>query len=137
MSLLAISYPELEESDFNWIQLYRKENDDLYYKVVDPHFTLIFPTTNIDEDQFIEEIKNKSKNVHQIEFEIRCATINKDAFSDYYYEFLVPDKGYSDIVKLHDKLYSGILSKCLRLDIDFIPHIGIGDSLESNITKKI
>jgi len=117
MSLLAISYPELEESDFNWIQLYRKENDDLYYKVVDPHFTLIFPTTNIDEDQFIEEIENKSKNVHQIEFEIRCATINKDAFSDYYYEFLVPDKGYSDIVKLHDKLYSGILSKCLRLDM--------------------
>jgi hypothetical protein len=48
----------------------------------------------------------------------------------------VPDNGYSDIAKLHDKLYSGMLAPHQRFDIDFIPHISIGDSENASTSKK-
>jgi hypothetical protein len=49
----------------------------------------------------------------------------------------VPDEGYSEIVKLHDKLYDGPLAPELRLDIPFIPHIGIGNAIDPFACKKL
>ena len=49
----------------------------------------------------------------------------------------VPDEGYSRIVKLHDKLYSDKLKDNLRLDLDFIPLIGIGNSQDRYKCKKM
>ena len=43
---------------------------------------------------------------------------------------------YSNIIKLHDKLYSGKFYGNLRFDIDFIPHIGIGNSEDIHLCKK-
>ena len=49
----------------------------------------------------------------------------------------VPDEGYIRIVKLHDKLYSDKLKDNLRLDLDFIPLIGIGNSQDRHKCKKM
>jgi hypothetical protein len=49
----------------------------------------------------------------------------------------VPDEGYGRIVKLHDKLYSDKLKDNLRLDLDFIPLIGIGNSQDRHKCKKM
>ncbi|MGB9772354.1 MAG: 2'-5' RNA ligase family protein [Candidatus Kapaibacteriota bacterium] len=137
MAYLVLAYPKLTSDDFTKIQNYRKKNDELFFKIVDPHFTIVFPVFDISEDKFIEEVKQKSTNIAKFDFVIRCATINKDAFNDYFHTFLVPDEGYSKIVKLHDKLYSDKLKDYLRLDIDFIPHIGIGNSKDKNSCKKM
>ena len=56
--------------------------------------------------------------------------MNNDQISEYYFLFLVPDEGHSNVVKLRQKLNSGMLNKTLSLDIDFIPHIGIGSYLD-------
>ena len=61
----------------------------------------------------------------------------KDAITEYTHTFLVPDEGYSDVVKLHDKLYIGPLASELRLDIPFIPHIGIANALEPRTFKEL
>lgn len=74
--------------------------------------------------------------MRRIDFTIRCATVSQDSSGGFYHEFLVPDEGYSDIVKLHDRLYSGRFLKNLRFDIDFIPHIGIGNSEDVLVCKK-
>lgn len=136
MTLLVIAYPELKSDDYTRIQNYRRHNDGLYFKIAEPHFTIVFPVFDINDDIFIREIEKQSADSHVIDFEIKCATINKDSFIPYFHEFLVPDSGFSDIVKLHDKLYSGLLFPILRLDIDFIPHIGIGNSADPLISKK-
>lgn len=73
----------------------------------------------------------------RINFAIRCSVINKDAFNDYWHVFLTPDEGNSEIIKLHDALYSGELSDNLLLEIPFIPHIGIGNSKDKWICKKL
>lgn len=137
MAYLALAYPELSSEDLESIQGYRQQHDELYYKVVDPHFTLVFPVTDTPKEVFIEEVNERAKGFRKIDFVIRCATINKDAFSEYYHIFLVPDKGYSKIIKLHDSLYRGILKDNLRLDIDFIPHIGVGNSKDRFLCKKL
>lgn len=137
MAFLILAYPQLSSDDFAMIQDYRKDHDGLYYQVVDPHFTIVFPVLDMPEEIFVSEAIEKASGSGKIDFAIRCATVNKDAFSTYYHTFLVPDEGYSRIVKLHDKMYSGKLMDQLRLDIDFVPHIGIGNSTDKYKCKSM
>ncbi|ALO14444.1 hypothetical protein L21SP5_00773 [Salinivirga cyanobacteriivorans] len=137
MALAVVAYPVLNRNDYRMIQDFRKENDELYYSVIEPHFTFVFPVDEVDKPKFLEEIYKKLNGVEQIDFKIRCATVNKDAILDLYHLLLVPDEGYSKIVKLHDRLYSDLLFTCLRLDIDFIPHVAIANSPDKYKIKKL
>lgn len=136
MAFLVVGYPKLSNKDFAWIQAYRKINDPRYFSVVEPHFTIVFPMFDMPKAKFIDETKRRIQNLKAFKFELNVATVNQDDSGEYYHEFLVPDTGYSDIVKIHDKLYSGTFSKNLRLDIDFIPHIGIGNSDDATTSKR-
>jgi hypothetical protein len=133
---LVITYPKLSKEDFNFIQEYRKINDPLYYDVVDPHFTIVFPVDGLTREEFSKEIKELLKNEKGFNFNLKSAVVNQDFSKEYFHEFLVPDEGFSGFIKLHDKLYSNNLKKHLRFDIDFIPHVGIGNHKEFNVCKK-
>jgi hypothetical protein len=140
MAYLAIAYPELAPEDFDWIQSYRARHDRRYYNVVKPHFTLVFGGTeaaiqSLSETSFIQEIETQLGGAAPIPFELAVATVNRDLSGEYYHEFLVPELGYANIVRLHDKLYSGKLKSRLRLDIDYIPHIGIGNDDDPQTCK--
>ena len=137
MAFLVLAYPNLQDSDFEFIQEFRKDNDELYYSVVEPHFTVVFPTFDKTKEDFCKTIFDTTIGLEKIDFAIRCATISKDAFNEYYHCFLVPDEGYSKIIKLHDKLYSEQLKDNLLLDIDFVPHIGVGNSKDKFDCKKM
>jgi len=125
MALLALAYPKLAASDLAWIEAHRERHDP-HFTRVRPHFTLVFAISDFGEDAFVRELQERSDGVRRIEFELALATLSRDASSDCFHEFLVPESGYAAIVRLHDRLYSGLLSRHLRLDVDFIPHIGIG-----------
>ena len=137
ISLLVLAYPELTIKDRNWIDNFRKKHDPLFYGIVDPHFTIVFPTFGIEQNDFVAEVEEKSKKIHKFDFTIRCALMNNDRLSDYYYIFLSPDEGNSNIVKMHDILYSGKLRKTLRLDIDFFSHIAIGSTKDEDKCKEL
>ena len=136
MSYLVLAYPNISKEDYQFIQDYRKKYDPKYFSLVEPHFTIVFSTSNLSEDEFVTEVEKQAQGISKFGFKIRCATINQDDSKDFYHEFLVPDEGYSNIVKLHDKLYSGIFFDNLRFDIDFIPHIGIGNAEDVLVSKK-
>lgn len=136
MAYLVVAYPKLQQDDLDWIQYYRQRNDPRYFSVVEPHITLVFAISDIDQNIFVSEVKNKIDGIRSFHFEIKVATMNQNDEGKYYHEFLVPDTGYSNIVKLHDRLYSGIFAPYLRFDIDYIPHIGIGNSDEAETSKK-
>lgn len=135
MAYAVLSYPQLKNADYTFIQEFRKKFDALYYTVIEPHFSFVFPINEIEENTFVAEIRNKSAGVASFDFEIKCAVVNKDAVSELYHLLLVPEKGYSRVVKLHDKLYSGLLFRHLRLDIDFIPHVAIANSKDKYEVK--
>jgi hypothetical protein len=107
-------------------------------------FTLVFPIAAVDAPK--ERIRQREKlvslsesirDVELFEFAIRCAVLSNDAFGAYTHVFLVPDEGHSKIIKLHDRLYTGAIESELRLDIPFIPHIGIGNSLDPHSCKQL
>ena len=137
MSFAVLAYPKINDDDYRWIQDFRKKYDNRYFNVVDPHFTFVFPVNKIEESIFIRHIEKLSYDVKIIDFSLRCSIIIKDSFSDFTDIFLIPDKGNSEIIKLHDKYYSGLLFSELRLDIAFIPHIAIGGSKNAEDSKKI
>ncbi len=136
MAYLVIAYPEFnQDDDFSWIQDYREQNDR-QFNLVNPHFTLVFAVQDIDRDSFLNEVKRRVSTIKSFDFDLKVATINQDNSGNYFHEFLVPDNGYSNIIKLHDVLYSGLFAPYLRFDVDFIPHISIGDSEDAQTSKK-
>jgi hypothetical protein len=126
-ALLVIAYPHFSETDKKWIDDFRKEHDSLFYNIVKPHIVFVFPTFGIEEKDFISDIIEKAKDMKEFNFIIRCAMMNHDKLSEYNHIFLSPDEGNSIIVKMHDTLYSGIIKKSQRLDVDFFSHIAIGN----------
>lgn len=137
MSHLVLAYPVIEKKDYDFIQSFRKKFDERYFNLVEPHFTIIFPILDIKEKVLIEHVQKVSEKIKEFYFVLRCAQIVKDSFSDYTDIFLIPEEGYRIFVKLHDALYTGPIGNELRLDIPFIPHIGIGNSKDAGICKKL
>ena len=136
-TLLAISYPIISVENFAWIQAIRQQFDVLNFSAIDPHFTLVFPLVDIDRATLISHVQQSIQDIPAFEFMLRCAVLSNDAFCQCTHVFLVPDEGYSKIVKLHDRLYTAVLADQLRLDIPFIPHIGIANSLNARSCKEL
>jgi len=136
MALVVVNYPSISEHDYNWIQAIRAEYD-IYYEIVSPHFTFVFPCSITDEAGFVRHIKQRSYGVKKIHFVAKCALVVKGRVSEYTHVFLIPDDGFSDIVKLHDRLYTDLLASELRLDIPFLPHIGIGNGVNPQVCKTL
>ncbi len=128
MALLIVAYPEVSKDDYDLIQTFRRQHDELYYNVVKPHFTIVFPVFDWAKDAFVAESVKQAQGIRSFRFTLRSAVLNKDAFNDYYHVFLVPDEGYGRIIRLHDQMYADKLFPQRALEIDFIPHIGIGNS---------
>jgi hypothetical protein len=137
MSLVVVAYPNISQQHRDWIECIRARHDELYHGVIDAHFTLVFPVSNIASVDLTEHVRRRCLDVCQIQFALRCAMCVKDAFSDFMHVFLVPDAGFSSVMRLHDRLYTGPLEHELRLDIPFIPHIGVGNSRDAAKAKRV
>ena len=130
MNLHVVAYPKIEEADYRLIQQYRKKHNGLY-PIIEPHFTLVFSINDISAEDFVAEVKKQTADVKAIPFSLRVAMINRDAISQNYDAFLVPDEGYSGITKLHDRLYSELFAPHHRLDISYIPHLSIAYAMDA------
>ncbi len=136
MSLLLVAYPDLNADDYTWIQDIRRTHDS-NYSLISPHFTVVFPTHTTDPARFIEHVTTCTQQCASFSFAIRCAMIVKDSYNPMTHLFLVPDEGYSTLVKLHDELYRGVLEPGLNLDVAYIPHLTIGDHLHAHALKPV
>jgi hypothetical protein len=134
--LAVVNYPSLEKNDYDWIEAYRKKNDD-YASLIDVHFSLVFPIHDISPALFISEIRKQAAGCRPISFVVRAAIRSNDLTTDYWHVLLVPDEGFGAVVRLHDRLYSGSLASHERLDLDFIPHMGIGNSKDPKRCKRM
>jgi 2'-5' RNA ligase len=124
---LCLAYPALQEGDRKIICEFRRLHDIKYFDVVDAHWTMIFPvsTKDIELNNLADHIARAVSNYGPVSFVCRYALVYDDDGSDDYYLFLVPDEGFSGISLLHDELYSDFMRPHLRLDIPYVPHIGI------------
>lgn len=137
MSLLVLAYPTISAADLRWIEGIRSRHDELYRDLVRAHFTLVFAVSSVDESLLIKHVQQTVADVPPISLVLRCALVVKDVLSEYTHVFLVPDEGFGDVARLHDRLYTGPLTPHLRLDIPYIPHIGVGNSLDPLGCKRL
>jgi 2'-5' RNA ligase len=137
MALVLIAYPELEQNDTAWIKRVKAQNPTLKHGNLASHFTLVFPTEDVEKTAFCRHVKTVMAGFKAFSFVIRCALAFRDYSSEDTYVFLVPDEGFSEFVQLHDALYSGILELSLRLDLPFVPHITVGYHPDAAFCKQI
>ena len=129
VALVVVSYPRIPKADYSWIQSVRAQND-AQFKIIAPHFTLVFPCRLNNQPDLINHIRATIKGIPPIPFLIKKVVAVKDRLSENIHLFLIPESGLDDIVKLHDMLYTGILASELNRDVPFIPHITIANSLD-------
>jgi len=137
MSYLVLAYPELREDDFNLIRDSRRVHDSLYVDVVSHHFSFVYAVRNMDENRFVREVEEQAAGHPKIKFVLRSAAISKDGFEDSYHIFLIPDEGHGQMIRLHDALYSGLFKDQLRLDLDYIPHMAVGNYVDRLASKRV
>jgi hypothetical protein len=137
MALAVLNYPTLSDDDFDWIQSVRRGHDRLYYDVVDPYMSFVFPLDGVEPSTLIGHVREQAESASPFEVVFRCAILGDPDFEDHAHAFLVPDEGFSDSVRLHDRLYTGPLADFLRLDLPFLPHIGIANTPQPEECKEI
>jgi 2'-5' RNA ligase len=127
----------MAEADREWIAAIRRRYPELGHSVVPPHVTLVFPTADISREALQTHLAAQTAGWPVIPFTIRCALPVKDVSGPNTHVLLVPDEGFSSVVRLHDRLYTGPLAPILRLDIPFIPHITVGYSRDMSFCKTV
>lgn len=137
MTFLAIVYPDISQRDFDWIQNIRKEHDPHYFNVVKPHVTLIFGTNKLSLNAFTKHIKSKLATTSSFEITFDSVRLVEDDSRSFFHVFLVPSKGFDEINKMHDLLYRDDLESELRMDIPFVPHLGIGTGDKLQMTQLV
>lgn len=99
-----------------------RKNYDPFYKKFKAHITLAFPFENINQKQLKEHIKNALSGIKP--FKLTLQGIKKSPKE--YYLYLLVKEGKKEIFKIHKRLYSKLLTKYLRKDIPYTPHITLG-----------
>ena len=100
---------------------------DPTFDVVDPHLTIIFPLpSSIGKNLFIKYIENILKKWKPIKIQFGGFRKSWD-----HWLFLTLLSGESEIIRLSDELYSGLIAEYRRNDIEYIPHVALGLFLEN------
>lgn len=98
---------------------------------------MVFQVHELPEGVFSEHVARVARASRPLSFMCRYAMVHNDNSSDDYYVFLVPDEGFSELALLHDALYTSVLASHLRLDIPYVPHVGIATLKDSGRCKEL
>lgn len=118
-----------------------RQKFDPLYNLVKPHITLVFPFKSAMSDaELSQRLEKCLKETTCFPLRLQGISRQEDCYGNYI--FLNVDRGYQEIVKMHNALYSDIFGKCPNQP--YIPHMTIGnlDSVEKmesayNCIKKI
>lgn len=117
MNYAVVNFPTVSLSNINVI----RERYDPTWNIIQPHITLVFPFSTLSEHQVIEHLDLVIRTEKAFQIHLNGLT---NSFDDYL--FLLVKEGKQEVIKLRDKLYSGILTPYLRNDLPFIPHLTLG-----------
>lgn len=118
-------FPKIKNIEI--IQNTRLKYDRLANKI-NPHITIVFP---FEDEITNEELYNKlillTKDVKCFNISLKGIVLTNDK-----YVILRVIVGNDKIKKLHDCIYKNVFPKYLRNDIEYIPHITLGQAKDLN-----
>jgi 2'-5' RNA ligase len=132
--LYTIACLDIPEAQRRFVDAFRREHDP-QAALVPPHFTLVFPGTDLEEAAYLRHVESVAQAVAPIPFHCRCAMLGADERAERAFAYLVPDEGHAAITLLHDRLYAGPLAPSLRLQLPYTPHVTIGSCVDFQQAK--
>jgi len=132
----TVAFPDIAAAQRQWIQEVRREHDP-NFGVVDPHFTLVFSVRDMDEAAYLGHIGSIARGARPIRFHCRHAMLGADDIDGTAHVYLVPSEGHAEIYLLHEALYRGLLQPHHRLEIPYIPHIGVAATKDFQQAKRL
>jgi len=117
-----VHYPEINTEK---IESFRKKYDSTY-QLIRPHLPIVFRIDqSISKQSYIDHVRAVLKHWKPFDIELSGFAKSWD-----HWLFLILKKGNDKVIRLHDELYGGIFAPYLRTDIQYIPHIGLGEFIE-------
>ena len=138
MALTVLGRPRLKPADAAWVTALRSRHGSaLPAPEIGPHVTLVFPTEATDATTATGHLAVVAGDTAPFALAFRCALPVLDPDSGDTYVYLVPDEGFSGLVRLHDRLYSGPFAEALRLDLPYIPHVTLARIAEAKLARAL
>lgn len=135
--LYTLAYPEISAEHRALIDTIRNAHDACNADIIAPHVTLAFGAGGIEETLYKSHVSAIARQTRTIPFHIRYAGIGHDPDKGLFHVFLIPDEGYSALSRLHDRLYTHVLTDHLRLDLPFVPHITVATTDSGHAAKRL
>lgn len=119
--------------DTSKIDTFRKKYDP-HANLIEPHITLVFPISdkNIDKTALERHIKDVLEGEKSFKIHLQGVEKSWDHWLN-----LILKEGDDNVIKLHNKFYTGILAPFFKKDLGYIPHIGIGLFVSKNSDYKV
>lgn len=123
MSLCVVAFPSLSVADAGWLQSVRAIHDPQYNEIA-PHITFMFPNS-LELSALEDHVRSVVPSTPAFTVVFRCALPFRGPLDTTSHLFMVPDEGFSNIVRLHDRLYSGDFAHLATGSVAFVPHMTI------------
>lgn len=133
-TLEVIARPHFDRGDAAWLTDIRARRTG---NRGPPHFTLIFPGSDLAPAAFVAEVKRRAGPIHRVRFHLRSALVVPEPMVERFHVFLVPDEGFAAILKLHDALHAGSIEKALRPEMPYLPHITVATTADYAEARKL
>lgn len=112
----VVHYPRLASEALDG---FRRRHDP-FSDLIAEHLTLVFP---VPVDLQTIRAHTEAVATRTRPFDVRIAGLSRTWDHWLYLEL---QEGREEVIRLHDRLYSGPLAGHLRADLPFEPHVGIG-----------
>jgi 2'-5' RNA ligase len=121
MHFALVFYPQLDSELSEAIGRLRRKYDPTADHS-EPHITIVFPVPDtVGETELISHVEEILGDREPFEIELGGFHKSRD-----HWLFLTLAAGALEAKELNRSLYTGILGKYGREDIDFVPHLGLG-----------
>jgi 2'-5' RNA ligase len=129
----VVAKPAFNKAEMQWLMRLRETR---MHSAGPPWFTLVFPGSASSIKEIVDHIGATCAVTSRIRFCLRSAMIVPDFNMSWFHVFLVPDKGFGAIIRLHDRLHVGPLASCLRPETPYIPHLTVASVRELDLARR-
>ena len=133
-TLEVIARPHFDKADLAWLTDIRSRRAGSRGT---PYFTLVFSGVDMAPKGFTDAIRAHVQGAHPIRFRLRSALVAPEPTVSRFHVFLIPDEGFSAILKLHDMLHAGPIAAALRTDTPYLPHITVATTTDHAAARKL
>jgi len=118
MPYALVHYPAVELRHINRL----RSKYDPQFHLIAPHITIMFPSPDsIGERNLVSHIEGVLRRWESFPIRLKGLRLSRDE-----YLFLLLNKGEGGVIRLHDEIYTGLLSEYRDEAPPFIPHVTLG-----------